>query len=296
MIRYVTGLAAGSLLLLAAGSASAADLAGPRLSIKDSEPAAPYRACSGERFDGVYLGATAGTTNLNSKWEETFADFEPDYQDSPLKTIRNRGSGGLTLGYNRVRCNFLIGIEADYNFADISGGTDHYPKQAVFAGPGYVRLSDSVRNYATLRGRLGFVANSTLFYATGGLAWANLKHIFNDQGHFGQQINPLEFSGWKQGWTVGGGFEHALTEMISIKGEALYMDFGKRNYNFVDDPTLPVPDPYFFQTRSSVATARIGINFKLGGPPRTASRCADGGDNCCPDGSSPAKGGHCPLK
>ena len=296
MTRFVTSLAAGSLLLLAAGAAAAADLNGPRLSIKDSEPGAPYRACSGDRFAGAYLGGNIGLTNLNSKWEETFADFDPDYQDSPLKTTRSRGSVGLTAGYNWVRCNFLIGIEGDYNFTGVGGSTNHFPNQASLAGPGSALITDSMRNFATLRGRLGFVAHSTLFYATGGLAWANLKHRLDDLGHFngGSPIPQPDFNGWKQGWAVGGGFEHALTEMISLKGEALYMGFGKRNYSFVDS-AVPA-DFYSFQTRSNVVTARLGINFKLGAPPRSVSRCEDGGDNCCPDGRSPAKGGHCPLK
>ncbi len=295
MTRFVTSLAAGSLLLLAAGAASAADLNGPRLSIKDSEPAAPYRACSGDRFAGAYLGGNIGLTNLNSNWEETFADFNPDYQDSPLKTTRSRGSAGLTAGYNFVRCNFLLGIEGDYNFAHISGSTNHFPSQASLAGPGYAHITDGMKDFATLRGRLGYVAHSTLFYATGGLAWANLNHQLQDINHFdGGNQNPT-FSGWKQGWTVGGGFEHALTEMISLKGEALYMDFGKRSYSFTDSAPPP-GDFYAFQTRTNVTTARLGINFKLGAPPRSVSRCEDGGDNCCPDGRSPAKGGHCPLK
>jgi outer membrane immunogenic protein len=286
MIRLRTGLAAGGIMLLGAGSALAADLGGPRISMKDSEPAEHARPCSGERFSGFYAGGTVGITNLNSKWEETFADFNPDYQDSPLKTTRSGASGGLTLGYNRVRCNFLIGVESDFNFTHISGSNDHYPRQPGFAGPGFGRITDSMGNYATLRARMGFVADRTLFYATGGLAWAKLSHSLLDFGHFGQQPNPFEVNGWKAGWAIGGGFEHALTQAVSLKGEALYMDFGRRDYGFIDDPTLPVPDFYSFRTRQNAVTARIGINFKLGDfPPRGG--CDDGRGRDC--GAHPMK-------
>ncbi len=289
MITHRTGLAAGCLLMLAAGSAMAADLNGPRLSIKDSEPAAPYRACSGDRFAGFYAGATLGMTNLNSSWSETFADFNPDYQDTPLKTTRSGASGGLTLGYNRVRCNFLLGVEGDFNLASINGSNDHYPNQPQFAGPGFARITDGMRDFATLRGRMGFVADRTLFYATAGLAWANLHHRLDDMAHFdGGNTNP-DISGWKAGWTVGGGFEHALTEMVSLKGEALYMDFGKRSYSFYDSAT-PVPDFYTFQTHNTAVTARVGLNIKLGPPPSSSSYvgCDDGRDG---HGRNP-----CPLK
>ena len=94
-----------------------------------------------------------------------------------------------------------------------------------------------------------------------------------------------QYSGWKQGWTLGAGFEHALTEVISLKGEALYMDFGKRSYSFNDSATPP--DFYAFQTRTDVWSARVGLNFKLGDfPPR-------GGHN---DGCDRSACGYAPTK
>jgi len=262
------------------------------MSIKDSEPAISQRPCSGDRFGGFYAGATVGMTNLNSGWKETFADFVPDYQDTPLKTTRSGGSGGLTLGYNRVRCNFLLGVEGDFNFASIHGSTDLYPNQAALAGPGFARISDGMRDYATLRARMGVVADRTLFFATAGLAWANLQHRLEDMGHFngGVLVPDPNFSGWKHGWTVGGGFETALTERVSLKGEALYMDFGKREYSFADF-AVP-PDVYNFQARQNAVTARIGLNVMLGQPAHSYTAVASD----CPGGASPNAHGVCPLK
>jgi outer membrane immunogenic protein len=285
MTRLRTGLAAGGLLLLTAGASIAADLNGPRISMKDSEPAEHQRACGGERFSGFYAGATVGQTNLHSKWEEISADAGlpnqfVDFSDHPLKTTRSGASGGLTLGYNRVRCNFLLGIESDFNFASISGSTNHFPTNPD-AGPGYAKITDGIRDYATLRGRMGFVRDNTLFFATGGLAWANLTHRMDDMMHFdGGQQNPT-FSGWKTGWTIGGGFEHALTQAVSLKAEALYMDFGKRDYQLIDNLGAG-PDTYIFKSRSSASVARVGLNIKLGDfPPRGGSGCDDGRGNGC---------------
>ena len=123
-------------------------------------------------------------------------------------------------------------------------------------------MSDQMRNFATLRARMGFVADRTLYYATGGLAWANLKHHMDDVAHINSGLDNPTISGWKTGWTVGLGMEHALTDRISLKGEALYMNFGNVKYSVSDN--LTPPDVYEFKNRSEAYVARVGLNFKLG--------------------------------
>ena len=272
MITLRAGLTAAGFLLAGTTSVLAADLGGPRISMKDDAPSHAEHACGGERFAGFYAGANAGLTGMSTKWQETFADFD-DYQNTPLNKTRRGFSGGGQVGYNRARCNTVVGVEADFNFANLGGSTDHYSP----AGPavGYLNLNDRMRNFATLRGRMGFVADQTLFYATGGLAWANLKHQLNDINHIDAGlVNPV-FDGWKAGWTVGAGLERALSEVVSIKAEALYMNFGKRSYDMFD--SARPPDPYSFKNNTNAWNARIGVNFKLG---EVRSRC-DHGD-CAP--------------
>ncbi len=276
MLKRPTGLAAAILILAGTAAVSAADLNGPRISMKDNAPASDARGCGAERFAGFYAGINGGLTSLHTKWEETFADFD-DYQTSPLSKVRRGFSGGGQVGYNRARCNTVLGVEADFNFANLGGSTDHYSPAYYASGPsiGYLNLSDRMRNFGTLRARMGFVADHTLFYATGGLAWANLKHQLNDINHIDGGLTNPSFDGWKAGWTVGAGFERALTEVVSLKAEALYMDFGKRNYDMADS-AVP-PDPYSFRNHANVWNARVGLNFKLGASP---NRC-DHGD-CAP--------------
>jgi outer membrane immunogenic protein len=308
MNRTVTSLAAGSLLLLAAGSAVAADLGGPRMSIKDSDVGhAPYRACEGDRFAGAYLGGNVGYTGYRAKWEEVYNDFSykngdgpAGYLEYPISQSKGGASAGIGLGYNFVRCNFLLGFESDYNFTHLETSRTVSAPYAPIGNPnafGAIRLNEGMKDFATLRMRMGVVSRNTLWYATGGLAWAKIQHQLIDLAHYDNGQQNQSFDSWRRGWTVGGGFETALSEMVSLKGEALYMDFGKRTYAF-QDSQVP-PDPYILTNRSTAATVRVGLNFKLGGPPSSSSsmpRCADGGDNCCPDGSSPRHGGHCPLK
>ena len=215
MIKFRSTLAASSLLLLSAGAASAADLySGPRGSMKDDTPI-NYRACAGSRFAGGYVGANLGVANLHSKWEETYADFNDVFLGSHTKTDSGI-TGGVEAGYNWVRCNFLVGVATDYNFADV-GKTTVYTSPLDGSGVG---ISNVMKDYVTLRARMGVVADRTLFYVTGGLAWADLHHALHDNYpatvsgnvHYGIAGSEPDFNDWKLGWALGGGFETALTE------------------------------------------------------------------------------------
>jgi len=102
-------------------------------------------------------------------------------------------AGGLHAGYNWQRSDHLVlGIEGDVNFVD----------------------ADNVDYLSSIRGRIGYAAGPTLFYATGGVAFISLDDGFDSETF--------------TGYTIGGGIEHKLRENVSIGLEALY-------YNFEDD-------------------------------------------------------------
>jgi outer membrane immunogenic protein len=126
-------------------------------------------------WSGFYIGANAGAA-FN---DETDVGDEDD-------TIF---IGGLHAGYNWQKANnLLLGIEADVNFAD------------------------DIDYLATVRGRLGWVAGPTLFYGTGGVAFAGVDTGFGD-------------SESETGWVAGLGLEHKLRENVSIGLEGLYYAF-----------------------------------------------------------------------
>jgi outer membrane immunogenic protein len=84
----------------------------------------------------------------------------------------------------------------------------------------------------TLRGRLGYAFDNTLFYATGGLAYGHVKsftHIFSAPN---PELIGTEDS-WKVGWTIGAGVEHMFAPNWSVKGEYLYYDLGNSNVNLL---------------------------------------------------------------
>ncbi|MGE0627072.1 MAG: outer membrane protein, partial [Hyphomicrobiaceae bacterium] len=96
---------------------------------------------------------------------------------------------------------------------------------------------------ATVRGRIGYSIDRWLVYGTAGLAFlkeeqtrtqfrSNPGSASSPYGTATQEFFQEKDTALRQGWTVGGGFEYALTNRWSLKGEYLYSGFGKENFLF----------------------------------------------------------------
>jgi outer membrane immunogenic protein len=132
---------------------------------------------------------------------------------------RNGFVGGGQIGYNwQFAPNWLVGIEADISY------TDFHETVAVATVPhGGVAatLNDTFSNrmefFGTVRGRLGYVFDRTLVYATGGLAFGDVNNSVDFFGPVGQ----LQFTGStdriETAYTVGGGIENAFAPNWTVK-------------------------------------------------------------------------------
>jgi outer membrane immunogenic protein len=137
--------------------------------------------------------------------------------------------GGVSAGYNWQFAPFWVaGIEGDSSWADLT----------VPAGSGDVNWIGSVR------ARLGWTPTpTTLLYATGGVAWANV----NIPG-----VDTLPADQTKNGWVVGGGFEWApWANNWSVRAEYLY-------YRFTS-----VELGAGFAGDISISEARVGVAYKF---------------------------------
>ena len=142
---------------------------------------------------------------------------------------------------------------------------------------------------ATARARVGAAYGYTLWYVTGGAAWAGVKtsSTFQATGSpvFISGPGSADFSQTKDGWAVGGGVETALAWMgaanWSAKLEYLYVDLGS-----VSNSYSVAQAPGSFYTISSTSNlhdhiVRAGLNYRFGG------------DHMA--GAAPAMAGPCPT-
>jgi outer membrane immunogenic protein len=126
---------------------------------------------------------------------------------------------------------------------------------------------------ATVRGRAGFTFGRALLFATGGVAFGEVENRItvgmpNPPAFFPPTHMPYAPAPWLKrdtewGWVVGGGIEYAVTDNISLKGEYLYYDLGKRTVR-ASDPSIFDPSEYVnYAFRNNGNIARFGANFRF---------------------------------
>jgi outer membrane immunogenic protein len=199
----------------------------------------------------------------------------------------NGALGGLQAGYNwPFNQNWLAGIETDFNWSRIKGtGTDSFlilPGLPT-GGPSNFVASQNVEWFGTVRGRLGLLPTTNLLvYGTAGFAYGRVGQnvALNSQPLINGTLAGFSFvcfsgpncflgssSRIATGWTAGTGFEYAVSNNISVKGEYLYTSLGGDTINVVAVTPIPPSSPSSFTAafnRTSFNVVRVGLDYKFG--------------------------------
>jgi outer membrane immunogenic protein len=123
-------------------------------------------------WTGIYFGADGGfgwTLPKGTLLDATGALLAPfSYRvDGPI--------AGLFAGGNYQINKIVLGVEGDWQWSNLTGNNQILaPLGAVGVFPGGpFTISTTVRNYASVRGRLGLALDRFVFFGTGGWAWGN---------------------------------------------------------------------------------------------------------------------------
>jgi len=188
-------------------------------------------------WTGLYVGANLGTG----------AGVERlDFGGGQYKSYDSDGTlGGFQVGGNYQINRFVLGLEADYDFAGIQGA------HIYSCGAISCIYGGAVNSLGSGRGRLGyaFLDNRALAYVTGGLAYGQVKGLDRNPKDYGQSFDAT-------GWAVGGGLEYAITDHWTVRGEYLYAELGPETWT-KDLGTI---------LHSTVNVFRVGVNYKFGAP------------------------------
>jgi outer membrane immunogenic protein len=261
-------LLGGAVAMLGIAPALAADMA-PRYT-----KAPPPVMAAVYSWTGFYVGGNVGYSwfdrNSTLANTETVAFFAPAIAAGALPSIYGvnpRGwLGGGQVGYNWQAGMWVFGVEGDIQGADIKGSAI----LNTTGIPGFVPITatatEKLNWFGTARGRVGIAANTALFYVTGGLAYGNVNHTFFTAA---PAVGQSAFGSNTQvdvGYTVGAGVEWAFNNNWSVKGEYLYMDLGNRSVTAVGLTGTPVTATLALRTHEQYNIARVGLNYKWGGP------------------------------
>lgn len=246
-------------------SVHAADLWGrhEQGSIKDApvEPAFTWR--------GFYVGGHAGLAT-----GETTGQLEiPDRMrgdDIALIQVQNGLQGAIAnllssdynltgalygghVGFNHQMGNLVLGIEGTYSFADIDGDATC---AVIFT------CRREIDWLATAEGRIGYAFGHSMVYARGGVAWGDVN---TNVDLLGLGIVTLDGGETHTGWTVGFGFEHAISNNIIARVEYSHVDLGEETHRLGLDvfgnPTgVTVPS----KVDVELDTIKVGVSVKFG--------------------------------
>jgi outer membrane immunogenic protein len=211
---------------LLAGSGMAADLA-----VK-AKPVLIYN------WSGCYGGVHFGSLFEQKDWGAFGSD-----DDTGLVV-------GGQLGCNYQISSWVFGVQGDLAWTDASGT---HPDQ-VNGG-----FTDRWRtkSLGSVTGRLGYAFDQLLVYGKGGVAWRNDTYVFNTATF----VTGATASETRTGWTVGGGFEHNVTNTITMFVEYDFYDFGTKTVGFTITPAFGGGSfPVNIHDRESVL--KVGVNWK----------------------------------
>jgi outer membrane immunogenic protein len=165
-------------------------------------------------WSGPYIGGNVGAT-----WTNGSADMWASHGGGAPGILATThvhkdlggaaAAGGIHAGNNWQNGALVVGLEGDANF----GGNVDY--------------------LASIRGRLGFVANNWLFFGTGGVGFVGQSSSGYLEDGYSAKLH-YDVNGDSVGYVVGGGVEVKLNNAWSVGAEGLYYGFDNPAYAHKD--------------------------------------------------------------
>jgi outer membrane immunogenic protein len=202
MKKFVFALTLVSALVQPFVSASAADF----------EPPPPTDDLRPATYDwsGMYVGASAGGTCFDGSANLPASGTIPEIP-APMEDCGYKVSGHA--GYNYQVDHMVFGLEGDLGYSKLDA---YYANTQSYLGQDWS---------GGIKGRLGYAMDNTMIYGLAGysLARGQYSEVLGGGGKSEQE-------NWHHGWSVGMGVEHAITDVIRLRGEYAYTKFLAEKY------------------------------------------------------------------
>ena len=191
-------------------------------------------------WNGLYVGGIVGVvTNFDPVWSNGVPAADATLGGN------SRGTIGGTIGYNWQMASWILGLEADWSWANTSSST-------TTAGCAGNPCTTTMNNVGTARARIGYlVMPSLLIYGTGGFAWAGIHNTF-----LTADIRTTD-----SGYTFGGGAEWMFAPHWTVKAEYLRLHLNDTLACGVPPCGLPVN-----ATHMNADMFRVGANYLFNWP------------------------------
>jgi len=233
--------------------------------VKSIAPRGPGASGYPYNWSGIYVGADGGFGFGPMRGVMT------DTTGAPLAAYDNNVSGPFAGGYfgvNYQRGMLVVGLEGDMQRANLTGNNQ---QQASILATGTLpggpyTIATTVKDYDSLRARVGAAFDRFLVYGTAGVAIGNLATSYGVLGTAAPMVGvtvpgagPFASAGsdYSYGWTAGAGLEYAFTDTV----------LGRAEYRFTDLATSgfvnAVADAADTGHRLPISDFRAGIAYKF---------------------------------
>ena len=233
-------------------------------------------------WTGFYVGGTAG-----GAWSEADPNLSivngapPLFRPADLGPIAAFGSQkisganailGAKAGYNQQWGSFVAGLEGDISWSHLNQSrfVTGNPFTAPAPPPDFASFSNTISTtwLATLRPRVGYAVNQTLFYATGGLAFANVRfsdfyNAFSPLGNASGDVAAGSTSQTRTGWAAGGGIDYAISSNWIVSAEYLHIDLGSVALSAFASSGNTANASLNYSTKLHSDIARAGVSYKF---------------------------------
>jgi outer membrane immunogenic protein len=211
-------------------------------------------------WTGFYVGGQVG-----GGWSSSQTTVVTGGTNFPSGYVLNRtnGSGfigGGYAGYNYQINQFVIGIDGDYSWADLTGSSSDISP----INGGTTNLNGKSKWIATVTGRLGYAVNNLLFFGKGGWAWAGFDGNSSSFSIAGVNTSNATNSETRDGWTLGTGVEWGFLPHWSAKLEYDYVKFNTSNYNTTSTSVATgVATSLPRSTASDLSEVKLGVAYRF---------------------------------
>ena len=226
-------------------------------------PAVAQDAPEEEPFTGFYVGGSVGyTVQPNDVGESVLFDTnrDGDFNDTVnTNAPANAFSPGFCNGFstNTTPAGGCVNDKDDIEYFGRVGFDKQFGSIVVgiVGEGGKSEASDSVTAFSTtpasytftretdwqagLRARLGYTPGTTLFYATGGGAYAKMNNSFTTTNGANSFTASDDSDAW--GWSAGGGVEQKIGRNFSLGVEYLYTRLKDDDYEVAVGPGTAGP-------------------------------------------------------
>ncbi|WP_375455691.1 autotransporter domain-containing protein [uncultured Methylobacterium sp.] len=223
-----------------------------------SKDSAPVLAA----FDGPinWTGFSAGAS-VGGLWSQTrqdqFAFFSDvlDRADPHAAGVYAGGQIGADYQFDRI----VVGVAGDAGFTNARGGRGC----STGIGGNFLNCQTNIDDLYMATARVGYAMERSLFYVKGGAAFADTSE--RQQNNFNNRpllFNLPTFAGsdvktFSTGWTVGGGFEYAITKNWSAKAEYMHFELDRKAYAFTPANIA------FTQAQHTGDLVKVGVNYRF---------------------------------